>query len=71
MLLIVCPSYSPKSATFYDISMPNHAELEMPCLVDTPVVPTVLGEVKGVRDEGLCKLKWRDGREWNLNYKNK
>ena len=28
----------------------------MPLLVDTPVVPECLGEIKGVRDEGVCKV---------------
>ena len=29
--------------------------LEMPLLVDTPVVPNSLGEIKGVRDEGCVR----------------
>ena len=34
--------------------------LEMPGLVDTPVVPGLLGEIKGDRCEGVCKVEWRD-----------
>ena len=41
--------------------------LEMPWLVETPVVPELLRKIKVVRDEGLCKMEWRDGRKWNLN----
>ena len=30
--------------------------LDMPWLVDTPVDPMLFGEIKGVRDEGVCKV---------------
>ena len=39
----------------------------MPWFVDTPVVLEFLGFIKEVRDEGLCKVEWRDGRKLNLN----
>ena len=41
----------------------------MSWFVDTPVVPELLGEIKGVRDEGLCKVvEYRDGRKWNFPF---
>ena len=41
----------------------------MPWFVDTPVVPELLVEKKGDRDEGLCKvLRYRDGRMWNFPF---
>ena len=43
--------------------------LEMSWFVDTPVVPELLGEIKGVRDEGLCiVVEYRDGRKWNFPF---
>ena len=43
--------------------------LEMPWFVNTPVLPELLEEKKGDRDEGLCKvLGYRDGRKWNFPF---
>ena len=45
-------------------------KVEMPWLFDTPVVPTLLVEIKRVMDEGQCKVEWRDGTKCKLNEKN-
>ena len=43
----------------------------MPWIVGTLVVPVLLGEIKVIKDKGLCKVEWRYGNDWNLNEINK